>query len=185
MVVLTNSQCTGSSATFQQGFSQFITACASDPDKANMNNIINPSEINDIITREQAIQQDLLTSLTGIRDLKNLGGANAAGQATSAADIASKIADVDKEMREIDNKIEVQNQLFLQNITKAPKNTSRLANLNDISLGIFFGSIFILIIVLTVIQGTKINGSLKSALFTLIGGIIMAIVIYALVKELA
>jgi hypothetical protein len=50
---------------------------------------------------------------------------------------------------------------------------------------IFFGSIFILIIVLTVIQGTKVNGSLKMAIFTLLGGIVITIIIYALVKEVA
>jgi hypothetical protein len=180
----TGASCTAATG-FQQGFSQFISACASDPDKANRTNIINPSEIRDIITHEQAIQEDLLTSLRGIRDLKNLGGANTVGQTESAATITAQIAEIDKQIKDIDNQTEVQNQVFLQSITSAPKKTSRLANLNDISLGIFFGSIFIFIVVITVIQGTKINGSLKMALYTLIGGIVMTIVIYALVKEVA
>lgn len=184
MVVLTNSQCTASGA-FQQGFSQFISACASTADQTAMNNVISSSDINDIITHERAIQQDLLTSLTGLRDLKNLGGANAVGQVASAANIEEQIANINQKIQDNDNQIEIQNQIFLQSITKAPKNTSRLANLNDISLGIFFGSIFILIILLTVIQGTKVNGSLKMAIFTLLGGIVITIIIYALVKEVA
>ena len=184
MVVLTNSQCTASGA-FQQGFSQFITNCVSSDDLSAINNVIRPTDINDIITTEKSIQDDLLTSLQGIKDLRSLGGLNAADQVSSAADIASQIAGINKKIQDNENETEVQNQIFLQSVTNAPKKTSRLSNLNDISLGVFFGSIFILLIVLTVIQGTKINGSLTLAIYTLIGGIIVTIIIYALVKEVA
>ena len=176
-------QCTKSSV-LEQNFSLFISQCTSPADRSARQNLINPNDITEIIQKEKAIYDDLITSLRGINDLKGSGG-SAAGQTANVASINEQIEKVEQERKEIDTKTEVQNQIFLQSITKAPKKTSRLANLNDISLGIFFGSIFIFIVVVTVIQGTKINGSLTTALYTLIGGIVMAIVIYALVKEVA
>lgn len=184
MVLLTNSQCTANGA-FQQGFSQFITTCASPTDQSAMNNIIKPADIIDIITHEKSMQQDLQTSLTGIRDLRSIGGVNSGDLLGKVNDLNSQIKKMEQEKIDNENQTDVQNQIFLQTVTDAPKKTSSLANLNDVTLGVFFGSIFIFTIIITIVQATKVNGSLKLALYTLIGMIIMTIIVYALVKELA
>ena len=184
MVVLTNSQCTANGA-FQQGFSQFITTCASSADQSAMNNIIKPNDITDIITHEKSMQDDLITSLTGIKDLRSLGGVNSSDLIGKVNELNSQITKLEQQKADNESKTDVQNQIFLQTITDAPKKTSSLANLNDVALGIFFGSIFIFTIIITLVQATKVNGSLKLALYTLIGMIIMTIIVYALVKEVA
>jgi hypothetical protein len=184
MVVLTNSQCTANGA-FQTGFSQFITNCASPADDSAMNNIIKPSDITEIITREKAIEQDLLTSLTGIRDLRSLGGVNGADLVGKVTDLNSQIEKLEKEKSDNESKTDVQNQIFLQTVTDAPKKSTSLANLNDVALGIFFGSIFIFTIIINIVQATKVNGSITMGLYTLIGMIVVTIIVYALVKQVA
>ena len=184
MVVLTNSQCTANGA-FQTGFSQFITTCASPADDSAMNNIIKPSDITEIITREKAIEQDLITSLTGIKDLRSLGGVSGADLVGKVSNLNSQIAKLEQEKADNENQTDVQNQIFLQTVADAPKKTSKLANLNDIALGIFFGSIFIFTIIITIVQATKVGGSLTIAFYTFIGMIVMTIIVYALVKEVA
>ena len=184
MVLTTNAQCTASGA-FQTNFSQFITQCASPEDNSAVNNIIKPDDIREIITREKAIQQDLIVSLTGLKDLKSLGGDSAGDLIGKKNNLEGQITEIDAKIKENTNKIEAQNQMFLQGITKSPKKTNSLANINDLALFIFFGSFFIFTVVVTVIQATKINGSLKNGAFTFIGMFVIGIILYALVKEVA
>jgi len=184
MVVLTNSQCTANGA-FQTGFSQFITTCTSPADQSTMNNIIKSSDIINIITHEKAMQDDLITSLSGIRDLRSLGGVNSADLVGKVTELNSQIAKLEQQKADNESQTDVQNQIFLQTITDAPKKTSRLANLNDVALGVFFGSIFIFTIIITIVQATKVGGSLTIAFYTFIGMIVMTIIVYALVKEVA
>ena len=184
MVLTTNAQCTSGGA-FQTNFSQFITQCASPADDSAIANIIRPDDIKEIIEKEKAIQQDLITSLTGLKDLKTLGGDSSGNLVQRRNNLEGQIAEIEAKIRDNTNKIDAQNQMFLQGITKAPKKTSSLANLNDVALFIFFGSFFVFTVVVTVIQGTKVNGSLKTAAYTLIGMFVIGIILYALIKEVA
>ena len=184
MVLLTNSQCTASGA-FQIGFNDFIRTCASDSDRTARNNIINPDDIKEIIEQEKSIQDDLLTSLTGIRDLRNIGGVNSGDLIGKVNELDSQIKKLEQQKTDNENQTDVQNQIFLQTVTDAPKKTSSLANLNDVALAIFFGSIFIFTVIISVVQATKVDGSLKLALYTIIGMVGVTIIVYALVKELA
>jgi hypothetical protein len=183
MVLTTNSQCTASGA-FQQQFSQFISTCASADDNSAINNIIKSDDIKGIIEDEQAVLGDLISSLTGLKDLRTPGSVSEDPVARRSS-LEKQMTDIEAKIKENTNKIDAQNQMFLQGITSAPKKTNTLANFNDLSLFIFFGSFFVFTVVVTVIQGTKINGSLKTSAYTLIGMLVIGIVLYALIKEVA
>ena len=184
MVLLSKAECTAS-GSFRTNFDNFINQCASQSDTSSINNIINPSDITELIENEKSIEDDLLTSLQGIKDLRTQGGVSTGNLRNQITSLQSRIESIKAQIKENEDKAEVQNQIFLQSVSSSPKKTSKLGNLNDLALGIFFTSIFIFIITITIVQITKINGSLTYGLYTFISMIIITLVIYALIKEVA
>lgn len=177
---LTNSICLNPVTT---PFNTYINTCLSADEQSKANNLINPTKITEIFQKEQAIQTDLFTSLSGVQALNSSGLKIV--PSVEIGSLNNKLAEINKEIKDNENKTEIQNQKFLQSITGAPKSTYLLANYQDVALMFFFGSIFLFTIVITIIQFMKKNGSLKSAVITFVSMIIAIIVTYGLLKEIA
>jgi len=180
MVVATEAKCL-TSGSFNTNFKSFIRGCRSTNDNARTYNIITSGEIVDIFVNEQASANNLLISFTGLKALLNNSNVNI----STLDNLKNNLNEIHNKIDEVESKIEVENQKFLTRVTDAPKKTDYFGNLQDIALGFFFFSLFLLTIILTIIQYSKQDGSLKLALYTFIGMIIGIIVIYGLLKEVA
>ena len=179
-MVATEAQCL-TSGDFNRGFQSFIKTCVSTEDNARSFNIIRAQEIDDIFVNEQASASDLLTTFNGVKVLLNNSNVNR----STLDNLNNNLTEIQNKIEEVDSKIEVENQKFLTRVTDAPKKTDYLGNLQDVALGFFFFSLILLTIIITIIQYSKVEGSLKLALYTFIGMIVGIVVIFGLLKEVA
>ena len=177
---LTNSICLNPVTT---PFNTYITTCLSPDEQSKTNNLINPNTIKDIFQKEQAIQTDLITSLSGVQALNSSG--LKVVPSIELNNLNAKLAAIDKETKDNEAQIEVQNQKFLQSITTAPKSSYLLANYQDVSLMFFFGSMVLFTIVVTIVQFSKKDGTVKGAVGIFFAMIVTIIVTYGLLKEIA
>jgi len=180
MVVATEARCL-TSGSFNTGFQSFIQTCISPTDIARSLKVINTDDIKDIFENEQAIATDQITTFQSIETL--LGPTRLTVNRSEV--LETNLIDINKEIEDTEAQIEVENQKFISTVTDAPKNSDYLGNLQDIALGLFFFSLFLITIILTVIQYARPGGSLKLAGYTLLGMMVAILVIYGLLKEIA
>jgi hypothetical protein len=182
MPSLTNSACTAATLTTMP-FQTYINTCLTADEQSQANNIISGNKITEMFTYQQAIQTDLLTSLNGVKALNNSG--LKVVPSIELNKLNTRLADIRKEIKDNETQIEVQNQKFLQSITSAPKSSYLLANYQDVTLMFFFGSLILFTIVITIIQFTKKDGSVKGAVAVFLAMFFTIIVTYGLLKEVA
>jgi hypothetical protein len=182
MPSLTNSACTAATLT-TMSFPVYITTCLSTDEQSQANNILSGNAITEIFQKEQAIQTDLLTSLNGIKALNSSG--LKVVPSIQLNNLNTKLADIRKEIKDTETQIEVQNQKFLQSITSAPKSSYLLANYQDATLMFFFGSLLLFTIVITIIQFSKKDGTVKGTVAVFLAMIVTIIITYGLLKEVA
>lgn len=168
--------------TLGSSFQDFMRQCVTE--NTNINNVINKNDLTQLLDNEAAKQDDLITSLRGIKDRM---GPNSGIQDTVSQirTLESEIAKLNKQIQENQDSAETENQKFLEAITEAPKETSTLSNLNDVALFVFFISLVILAIVMTIIQYIRPDGSAKKAAFTFLTMSLFILIVYALTKEIA
>jgi gas vesicle protein len=180
MVVATEARCL-TSGSFNTGFQSFIQTCISSADTARSLHVINTDDIKTIFQNEQDTATDLITSFQGIQTI--LGTTNV--NQSKLDDLTNTLDTINKKIEDTNSEIEVENQKFISSVTDAPKKSDYLGNLQDIALGLFFFSLFLITIILTVIQYARPGGSLKLAGYTLLGMLVAILVIYGLLKEIA
>ena len=175
-----------------RGFKSFVQTCLSDQEIANTGNVISAEELKNLFIDEQAQSASLLVSLQGIADLRTQGGLTADQLTSQNHDLTNTVIDLQNQIAEVANKIEVANQTFLQKAVNEPKESSFLGNLQDISLGAFFLSLIVLGVILAILQLFNPNnsitnrfGGLLAAFYTLLASLIILIVVYALLLEVA
>jgi len=178
--------------TNKNTFSDFISQCLTDQDVARTGNVISKSDLTDLFTDQQAQAQSLLQSLQGLSDLKNGAGLTSPDLDKQKKELENTIQELEDQIQEVDNQIEVANQTFIEKVIDTPKNSSVLGNLQDISLSVFFISLVVLGIILAILQllnpqNTVSNkyGGLVAALYTLLTFVVIIIVVYALLIEIA
>ncbi len=173
-----------SSGTLYNNFQSFMNQCITAEDSQAINNVLNPNDFKTIIDNERAKQDDLMASLQGIA---SRAGPNSGASDTvqTANNLQSQLAEINKKIQKNEREADAQNQIFLERVTDAPKKTNKLANLQDVTLGVFFISLLILTIVITIIQYAKKDGSFKRAGFTFLVMCLVILILYALLKEVA
>jgi predicted DNA binding CopG/RHH family protein len=177
-----NPQCTAATAS-GMSFQSYINTCLSTDEQSQANTLINPTTLSNIFDKEKAIQTDLITSLNGVKDLNSSGLKIV--PSIEIGSLNTKLANINKEIKDNENQTEVNNQKFLQSITTAPKSTYLLANYQDVSLMFFFGSMIVFTIVVTIVQFSKKDGSLKGAATLFMTMVVVMLVTYGLLKEIA
>jgi hypothetical protein len=177
-----NPQCTAATITTMP-FQSYINTCLSTDEQSQANTLINPITLSNIFDKEKAIQTDLITSLNGVQALNSSGLKIVPSIEISS--LNTKLTNINKQIKDNENKTEIQNQKFLQSITTAPKSTYLLANYQDVSLMFFFGSMVLFTIVVTFVQFSKKDGSVKGAATLFITMVVAMIVTYGLLKEVA
>ena len=177
---LTNSICLNPATT---DFNTYITTCLTPAEQSRRNNIINPNTIRDIFQKEQAIQTDLFTSLSGVQALNSSG--LKVVPSIELNNLNAKLQDINQQIKDNEAKSEIQNQKFLQSITTAPKSTYLLANYQDVALMFFFGSMVLFTLVITFVQFSKKDGTVKGTVAVFLAMVVTMIVTYGLLKEIA
>jgi predicted LPLAT superfamily acyltransferase len=177
---LTKPNCVNPAST---PFDTYITTCLTTTEQSRANNIIDSTKIREVFQKEQAIQTDLFTSLSGVQALNSSG--LKVVPSIELNSLNSKLADINQQIKDNEAKTEVQNQKFLQSITSAPKSSYLLANYQDVALMFFFGSMVLFTIVMTFVQFSKKDGTVKGAAAAFLAMVVMIIVTYGLVKEVA
>ena len=174
------------------GFKSFVQECLSDQEIANTGNVISAEELKNLFINEQAQAASLIISLQGIADLHTQGGLTTDQLNSQNNDLNNTVIDLQNQIAEVANDIEVANQSFLQKAVNEPKKSSFLGNLQDISLGAFFLSLIVLGVILAILQLLNPNnsianrfGGLLAAFYTLLASLIILIVVYALLLEVA
>jgi hypothetical protein len=178
----TKSECTAATLT-TMAFQTYINTCLSADEQSQANNLISGPTLTNIFDKEKAIQTDLITSLNGVKALNSSGLKIV--PSIEIGSLNTKLTNINKEIKDNENQTEVNNQKFLQSITTAPKSTYLLANYQDVSLMFFFGSMVIFTIVVTIVQFSKKDGSLKGAATLFMTMVVVMLVIYGLLKEIA
>ena len=178
--------------TNKETFTQFVSQCLSEQDIARTSTVISGQDLKNIFTDQQAQAGSILVSLQGVSDLKGQAGITSLDLSKEKDDLDNTIKDLDDKIQDLENQIEVANQTFIGKVIDTPKSSQLLGNLQDISLGVFFLSLIVLGIILSIIQllnphNTVSNtyGGLLAAFYTLVVFLIIIIVIYALLIEIA
>jgi len=148
-------------------------------------NLIKTDDIKELFNKEQAKANDLLMALNGVKDFGATTATDSIGLISKSLNLDEKINIIQDEIDETSLMIETSNQIFLDKMYTAPKKSNVLANLQDVSLGIFFGSLILLTIIFTILQYSKTDGSLKTSLITFLVMVVIIIIIFAILKEVA
>ena len=184
MVNLNIASCLAGGSNYNS-FNSFLSTCMSSSESSQSINLIKTDDIKELFNKEQAKATDLLTALNGVKDFAGTTGTDSISLASKSLNIDEKINAVQTEIDDTNLMIETANQVFLDKITIAPKKSNVLANLQDVSLGIFFGSLILLTIIFTILQYSKADGSLKKSLITFLVMVVIIIIIFAILKEVA
>lgn len=189
MVNKNNATClpgTGSGSTsLNQSFQEFLTSCASSDDISRMENLITFQSIKELFEQERSNADDLIRSLQNLRTLKNTAKLKIEELATKHSGIDNDINTLKETISATEQQVESANEQFMQTITEAPEKTHSLANFQDLALGVFFLSLFILTGLFTVVQWMRPDGGIKTGFMTFGGMSILILIIYALLKEVA
>jgi len=184
MVNLNIASCLAGGSNYNT-FNSFLSTCMSSSEASQSENLITTNDIKEVFNKEQAKANDLLTALNGVKDFGATTGTDSISLVSKSLNLDEKINLLQTEIDDTNLMIETANQIFLDKLTTAPKKSSVLANLQDVSLGIFFGSLILLTIIFTILQYSKTNGSLKTALITFIVMVVIIVIIFAILKEVA
>jgi hypothetical protein len=184
MVNLSIASCLAGGSNYNT-FTSFLSTCMDSSEFSQSVNLIKTDDIKELFNNEQAKANDLLTALNGVKDFGATTGTDSVGLVYKSLNLDEKINVLQAEIDDTTLMIETANQIFLDKIYTAPKKSSVLANLQDVSLGIFFGSLVLLTIIFTILQYAKTDGSLKKSLITFLVMIVIIVIIFANLKEVA
>jgi hypothetical protein len=166
-------------------YSTYIANCMNTADTVNMNNLITQTDFTELLTVQEALATDTLTKLRNINDNLDQGGANIESVNNTVKSISEEITNIENEIANKKNEIEAISQDFIESITTSPKEINTFGNIQDVALAAFFISFIILIFTLCLVQYSKPGGSLLIAFYTFLAMVILLMVIYAIIQQVA
>jgi hypothetical protein len=173
------------STSLNQSFQEFLKTCASPEDMSRMENLITFQSIKEIFEQERSNADDLIRSLQNLRTLKNTAKLKIEELATKHSGIDNDIEVLKEKIAFTEQQVDAANEQFMETITEAPTKSHSLANFQDLALGVFFTSLFILTILFTIVQWMRPDGGFMTALMTFGGMVLLSLIVYALLKEVA
>ena len=184
MVNTTDARCLAPSPV-QANFNSFIQTCANSADASRQGLTFVSAYFDGLFENEEQQSTKLLSAIDSIATFISGQGIDTRQIDGQLLGLKKSIEQMTNEISERRTQIETYNQKFMDRLIDAPKSTSRLGNLQDVSLTAFFGSLIFLALTLTVVQYLKVNGSVVTAIATLLGFTIFTLAIYALLRQVA